>query len=109
MECRLGMHALKQTGSLPKIYGEETGQSMDWLRDDHAGVGGVEKQLVEETSREVGLPEGLMRELFDVERSHQGMSRRSGIYDRLDDVLSKNWDNLEEALAKTDNQPGVES
>ena len=95
--------------SLPKLYLEETGESLDWLRDDHAGAGGLEKQLLDETSRGVGLPNGLMRELLDVERAHQGMSRRSGIYDRIDDVLSKNWGSLEDALAKTDNQPGVDS
>jgi hypothetical protein len=37
------------------------------------------------------------------------MTRRLGIYEKLDDVLSKNWETLEEALAKTKNQPGVES
>jgi DNA sulfur modification protein DndC len=95
--------------SLPKIYQEETGESMDWLVDDQAGVGGIEKRLLEEASRGAGLPEGLLQELFDVERSHQGMTRRLGIYDKLDDVLSKNWETLEEALANTKNQPGVGS
>jgi len=95
--------------SLPKIYQEETGESMDWLVDDQAGVGGIEKRLLEEASRGAGLPEGLLQELFDVERSHQGMTRRLGIYDKLDTVLSKNWETLEEALANTKNQPGVGS
>jgi len=93
--------------SLPKLYQEETGESMDWLVDDQAGVGGLEKLLLEETSREVGLPEGMMQQLFDVERSHQGMTRRFGIYDKIDEVLSRNWETLEEALAKTKNQPGI--
>lgn len=94
--------------SLPSIYKEETGESLDWLQDDYAGIGGAEKELLGETERAAGLPEGLMRELFDVERSHQGMSRRAGIYERIDEVLSKNWSTVEEALAKTNNQPGVE-
>jgi DNA sulfur modification protein DndC len=93
--------------SLPKLYQEETGESMDWLVDDQAGVGGLEKQLLEEASREVGLPDGMMQQLFDVERSHSGMTRRFGIYDKIDDVLSRNWETLEEALAKTKNQPGI--
>jgi DNA sulfur modification protein DndC len=93
---------------LPRIYQEETHESLEWLVDDQAGVGGLEKQLLGETSREVGLPEGMLQQLFDVERSHQGMTRRSGIYEKIDDVLSKNWESLDDALSRTKNQPGVE-
>jgi DNA sulfur modification protein DndC len=93
---------------LPKLYQEETGEILDWLVDDQAGVGGLEKKLLEETAREAGLPAGMMQQLFDVERNHQGMTRRFGIYDKIDDVLSKNWESLDEALARTKNQPGIE-
>jgi DNA sulfur modification protein DndC len=94
--------------SLPRIYENETGEHLDWLVDDQAGVGGLEKQFLEQVAREESLPEGMLQELFDVERSHHGMSRRIGIYDKIDDVLSKNWDTLEQALSKTNNQPGVD-
>lgn len=93
--------------SLPKLYQEEVGEVLDWLVDDQAGVGGLEKRLLEEIAGEVGLPEGMMQQLFDVERSHQGMARRFGIYDKIDDVLSKNWESLDDALARTKNQPGI--
>lgn len=94
--------------SLPKLYQEEVGEVLDWLVDDQAGVGGLEKRLLQEIAGEVGLPEGMMQQLFDVERSHQGMTRRFGIYDKIDDVLSKNWESLDDALARTKNQPGIE-
>lgn len=94
--------------TLPKIYQEETGQNLDWLTDDQAGVGGLEQRLLQEVSQEAGLPGGMLQQLFDVEREHQGMTRRFGIYDKLDDVLSKDWRTLEQALAETKNQPGVE-
>lgn len=93
--------------TLPKIYKEVTGECLDWLVDDHAGVGGLEKRLLQEISREVGLPEKMMQELFDVERHHQGMMRRFGIYEKIDEVLSKDWLTVEEAMAKTKNQPGL--
>lgn len=93
---------------LPKLYQEEVGEALDWLVDDQAGVGGLEKRLLDEAAREVGLPEGMMQQLFDVERSHQSMTRRFGIYDKIDAVLSKNWESLEDALARTKNQPGIE-
>ena len=31
---------------LPKLYQEETGEILDWLVDDQAGVGGLEKRLL---------------------------------------------------------------
>lgn len=93
---------------LPKLYQEEVGEALDWLVDDHAGVGGLEKRLLQETAREVGLPDGMMQQLFDVERSHQSMTRRFGIYEKIDAVLSKNWESLDDVLARTKNQPGIE-
>ncbi len=94
--------------SLPQLYKEETGESLDWLLDDHAGVGGIEKRLLEEVAGEAALPAGLLQELIDVERKHEGMSRRSRIYDEIEKVFSKDWRNVEEALAQTKNQPGLQ-
>lgn len=94
--------------SLPKLYQQETGESLDWLVDDQAGVSGLEKRLLQEIGQEFGLADGLMQQLFDVERSHQGMTRRFGIYEKINDVLSKDWQTLDEALANTKNQPGTE-
>jgi len=93
---------------LTKIYEEETGDSLDWLMEDHAGVGGLEKQLLAEVAAEWDLPEILMRELLDVERSQAGLSRRSGIYDKIDSVFNKDWRTRDEVLADVQNQPGME-
>lgn len=94
--------------SLPNIYKGETGESLDWLIDDHAGVGGKEKQLIEEVAAESGLPAGLFRELIDTEMKHTGMTRRAGIYDQIDSIFEKDWRSLDEALSETQNQPGLE-
>lgn len=93
--------------SLPGIYKEETGEDVDWLIDDHAGVGGLEKKILEEVATEMDVPPGLLRELIDIEIGHSGMSRRFGIYDRIDDAFKKDWRTLDEALGETDNQPGT--
>ena len=95
--------------SLPRIYEEETGATLDWLINDHAGVGGLEKKLLDQVADETALPAGLIRELLDLEITHVGMSRRAGIYEKIDEVMRKDWRTLDEALAETNNQPGVES
>jgi DNA sulfur modification protein DndC len=93
---------------LPRIFEEETGETLDWFLDDHAGVGGMEKQLLQEIASEWDLPAELMRELLDVERSHAGMTRRSGIYDKIDSVFNKDWRSRDEVLAQVENQPGID-
>jgi DNA sulfur modification protein DndC len=93
---------------LPKIFEEETGETLDWFLDDHAGVGGVEKQILEDIASEWHLPADLLRELLDVERSHAGMSRRSGIYDKIDSVFNKDWRSRDEVLSHVENQPGID-
>ncbi len=94
--------------SLPRIYREETGEDLKWVADDHASVGGLEQQLLKEISAAASIPQGLMQQLVDVERRHAGMSRRTGIYEELGDVLGKEWMTAEEALAQTNNQPGLD-
>jgi len=98
--------------SLPGIYEEITGESLDWIIDDFSGMGGAEKQVLEEVCKKYALPVELLMELLDVEREYHGMSRRSGIYAALDKILNKDWRSLEQALAdhKNDlcNQEGVE-
>ncbi|SRR5581483_11955601 len=85
--------------SLPSVYKEVTGESLDWVQDDHAGLGGQEKAVLEEVASEAGIPTGMLRELFDIERALHGMSRRSGIYDKIDQVLCKDWRTREDVLA----------
>jgi len=85
--------------NLPRIYQEECSETLDWLINDHAGVGGMEKKILEEVATETGLPSRLMRELLDIEMTHVGMTRRSGIYDKIDEVMRKDWRSLDEALA----------
>jgi DNA sulfur modification protein DndC len=83
--------------SLPGIYEKVTGERLDWLEDDWSGMGGAEQRVLQEVSNECGVPPGLLMELMDVERQYHGMSRRSGVYARLEKTLKKDWRSLEEA------------
>ena len=87
--------------SLPKIFFEVTGENLDWLEDDWSGLGGAEKKVLDEVSEECGVPNGLLTELLDIERKLSGMSKRSGIFKEIDEVLRKDWRTYEEATGKT--------
>jgi DNA sulfur modification protein DndC len=83
--------------SLPNVYERVTGESLDWLEDDWSGMGGVEKEVLESVGQEEGVPSGLLVELMDVEREFHGMSRRAGVYERLDAAFKKDWRTADEA------------
>ena len=86
--------------SLPKIYSEVMGDTLEWLTDDWSGMGGTEKELLTEICSKNGINPILLTELFDVEKAYHGMSRRSGIYGKIGAVLRKDWRSREEAMAE---------
>jgi DNA sulfur modification protein DndC len=94
---------------LPRIYEEVTGQKLDWTTDDFSGMGGAEQQLLQEITQEFSLPSGLLTGLFDVERKHDGMTRRSGIYQEIAKVLRKDWRTREEVLSELATQQKSEA
>jgi DNA sulfur modification protein DndC len=94
--------------TLPNIYEEIVGESVDWLVDDASGLGGVEKELLTEICAKHNLNPLLLTELFDVEQAHQGMTLRAGIYNKLGSVLRKDWRTREEALSEIEEELEVE-
>lgn len=95
--------------SLPGIYEEVTGEPFEDYETAPAGTGALELDILRQTADESGLPAGLLRELLDVERSHASMSRRAGIYNRIDSVFGKDWRTRDAVLDETQNQPGIEA
>jgi len=85
---------------LPRIYEEVMGEKLDWTMDDFSGMGGAEQKLLHEVSKEFNLQRGFLVSLFDVERKHDGMTRRSGIYQEIAKVLRKDWRSREDVLAE---------
>lgn len=83
--------------SLPKIFFETTGEEFVGLVDDNVGLGGTELGLLSEISDKYELSERMLMELFEVERKHQQMGKRSGIYNNLGSVLKKDWRTFEDS------------
>ena len=86
--------------SLPSIYQEIIGEELKVSQDDWSGMAAAEKQILEDVARRHGLVPQLLSQLFDVEREQHGMSRRSQIYSRIDQVMSKDWLSRDEALLR---------
>jgi len=83
--------------SVAKIYGEVTGESLDWAKDDLGAFSKSEQQILQRICDKKNVPLRLVTKLMDVEQQMQGMTRRSSVYNRLDTVLSEDWLTEEEA------------
>jgi DNA sulfur modification protein DndC len=85
--------------SLPKIYGEVTGRVLDWVRDDVTTLSTGDGNLLSQVCRQHEVPSRLVAKLLDLERDMQGMSRRAGIYNKIDQVFREDWLNEQEAAS----------
>lgn len=86
--------------AVPHIYGDVTGEALDWVIDDAAGSTELDGRILEEVCSEHGLPVGVLRELVDVERELQGLHRRVSVYDRIGRILKKDWRTAEQVFSE---------
>ncbi|SHI72694.1 DNA phosphorothioation system sulfurtransferase DndC [Halodesulfovibrio aestuarii] len=94
--------------SLPKIYEEILGEKLEVPRDDWSGMGKAEHEILQEVCAQNNIPKGLVTELFDLERRHHGMSRRSKIFDKIDSIFKKDWRTREEVFAEIGYEMSIE-
>ncbi len=86
--------------SIPNIYNEITGDDLEWMKDDLGMFTAKEEKILGEICGKYAVPVRLVSKLLDVERKVQGMSRRSSIYSKIEDVLSEEWRSEEEITQK---------
>jgi DNA sulfur modification protein DndC len=86
--------------SVARIYNEVTGENLDWVKDDLGVFSQSENELLKKICSDRNTPLRLVTKLLDVEQQMQGMTRRSSIYNRINDVFAEDWRSEEEI--KTD-------
>lgn len=77
--------------SVPQIYRDVLGIDLRWIRYETPGFRDEEKALLKQICERHGVQEEMVAKLIEVERSLQGMSRRSPIQKRLASVLEEDW------------------
>ncbi|MFN5678179.1 MAG: DNA phosphorothioation system sulfurtransferase DndC [Roseiflexaceae bacterium] len=77
--------------SVPVIYHEVTQQHLAWLQDDIGSFNSMEYQVLDGLCKEHDIPTDLVARLLEQERQMQGMQRRAGIQQKIDDVLREEW------------------
>lgn len=77
--------------SLPAIYKDVTGEDLAWIKDDLGMFTSNEDSLMGEICTKNNVPLNLVKKLVEIERQMQGMSRRSSIYSKIEDILGEEW------------------
>ena len=92
--------------TLPAIYREIVGNEMVWPEDDAASFVKEDADLLSGISAASAVPAEMVLKLIQLERNMAGMARRSGIFDRIDQILGEDWRSEKAVLAAT-NQTGL--
>ncbi len=86
--------------SLPRIFNDVYGYDLDWVYDDNASFGKDDAQLINELSEDFDIAPEMIMKLIELEISMEGLSRRSGISNKIASLLKQDWGSLEEIKQK---------
>ena len=89
-----------------RIYKEVMGTDLDWAKDDLGAFSQSENELLKKICTDRKIPLRLVTKLLDVEQQMQGMTRRSSIYNRINEVFAEDWRSEEEIKSEM-NKPGA--
>ncbi|MEH0789513.1 DNA phosphorothioation system sulfurtransferase DndC [Vibrio alginolyticus] len=86
--------------SLPTIFKEVYGYDLDWVYDDNASFGKDDAQLIHELCDNFDIEPEMIMKLIELEVSMEGLSRRSGVSNKIASLLKRDWGSLEEIKQK---------
>ncbi len=86
--------------SLPALFKVIYGFDLDWVYDDGASFGKDEAELLSELSEDFDIEPEMVMKLIELEVSMEGLSRRSGISDKIAALLKQDWGSLESIKEK---------
>ncbi|CCN68915.1 DNA phosphorothioation system sulfurtransferase DndC [Vibrio nigripulchritudo] len=86
--------------SLPTLFKDVYGYDLDWVYDDNASFGKDDAQLIHELCDNFDVEPEMIMKLIELEVSMEGLSRRSGISNKIASLLKRDWGSLEEIKQK---------
>lgn len=87
--------------SLPSLYEEVMGASLDWRQEDINRPGTIEAEVLLEVADEHDVPENLLRKLLDAEWQNHGMRRRASIHKDIAGILEEDWRSYDQVEAES--------
>lgn len=86
--------------TLPTMFNSIYGYDLDWVYDDNASFGKNDAQLIKELCVDFDVEPEMIMKLIELEVSMEGLSRRSGISNKITSILRQDWGTLEEIKQK---------
>ena len=85
--------------SLPKIYQEiYPDDSIEWSSNDLGFFGPEGLESVQNVGQEVNVSPELLKKIIDVEVEVSGLGSRRGINNKIENILKRDWESVEEAF-----------
>lgn len=86
--------------SLPGIYHDIYGTDLDWVMNDNNSFGEVEAKILQQLGSAYDVAPEMIQKLLDLEISLEGLSRRTGVFDKIGSLLKRDWGSLEDIKEK---------
>ncbi len=86
--------------SLPKIFNKVFGYDLDWTVDDTNQFSHEEAELINNISPNHDVSPQMIKKLIDLEVSMSGLSRRTGIFNKIGRIVQQDWESAEEIIEK---------
>lgn len=86
--------------SLPTLFKDVYGYDLDWVYDDNASFGKDDAQLIQELCDNFDVEPEMIMKLIELEVSMEGLSRRSGVTNKISSLLKRDWGSLEDIKQK---------
>jgi DNA sulfur modification protein DndC len=86
--------------TLPRIYREVFGEDLEGTETDGGAFTQVDAEVLAEVELANGVPAALLMKLIELELSLDGLSRRSSIFERIDQLLKGDWGTYEDLIAR---------
>ncbi|WP_434592502.1 DNA phosphorothioation system sulfurtransferase DndC [Pseudomonas sp. R4-83] len=91
--------------SVPKIFSDVyPNEEINWIKNDAGAFTAPDEMLLEELSSPRGISSSMIMRLIDTELSYMGLSKRSGILNKIESVLDQDWEDLE-VVSKRKSEP----
>jgi DNA sulfur modification protein DndC len=90
--------------SLPGIYRSVYGKDLNWVYNDNSTFDKQGAHILTDLGQEYNVVPQMVMKLLDLETSMEGLSRRSGIQNKVATILKQDWGTLDEIKEKLQGQ-----
>ena len=90
--------------SLPGIYRDVYGKDLNWVYNDNSTFDKQGAHILTDLGQKYNVVPQMVMKLLDLEISMEGLSRRSGVQNKVATILKQDWGTLDEIKEKQQGQ-----